>query len=595
MRARGQNYVGAFLVKDSHAAAAAEADALPASMAAYADPTPADAAGAATGVVPTPAAAPESGGSEAAASSAATPGGESAAMGAAASDASAVADAERLHEVGTFAQVHNVIKMDDAGGAMLMLMGASACACAGASFLTTHTLLTPPRIRLPCPPPHARAGHRRLRRTAVVRRTPLAVKVQHLKDEPYDGSSDVVKATANEVVSTIKELLRHNPLHKEQLTYFAQHVSDFQDPAKLADLAASLCSADEGALQGVLETLCVRERLSAALLLLKKEVELSRLQADIGKRVEEKISADQRRYFLGEQLKSIKKELGLEKDDKSALAARFRERLAPHAARVPPDARRVIDEELAKLAALEPSSSEFNVTRAYLEWLTAVPWGAYAPETLDIAAAQAVLDADHYGLEDVKERILEFIAVARLRGSTQGKILCLVGPPGVGKTSIGRSIAHALGRKFYRFSVGGLSDVAEIKGHRRTYVGAMPGKLVQCLKATGVANPLVLIDEIDKLGRGVHGDPASALLELLDPEQNANFTVRRARVRCALVGAWVGSVACGVAAVVELARWQHAREARPAADDGCVCCVVLPRRRTTTWMCPSTCPRCVLL
>jgi len=357
----------------------------------------------------------------------------------------------------------------------------------------------------------------------VARSSPLTLRVQHLKDAPYDAGSDVVRATANEVIHTIKELLRHNPLHKEQLSYFAQHVSDFQNAAKLADLGASLCSADEAALQSQLETLDVAARLDAALVLLKKEVELSRLQADIGKRVEEKISADQRKYFLNEQLKSIKKELGLERDDKSALISRFEERLAPLADTLPAEAARVIAEELAKLRSLEPASSEFNVTRAYLEWLTALPWGRMSEEKLDVAAAAAVLDADHYGLSDVKERLLEFIAVARLRGSTQGKILCLAGPPGVGKTSIGRSIATALGRKFFRFSVGGLSDVAEIKGHRRTYVGAMPGKLVQCLKATGVSNPLVLIDEIDKLGRGMQGDPASALLELLDPEQNGSF------------------------------------------------------------------------
>jgi Lon-like ATP-dependent protease len=184
---------------------------------------------------------------------------------------------------------------------------------------------------------------------------------------------------------------------------------------------------------------------------------------------------------------------------------------------------KTIDEELNKLAGLEPSSSEFNVTRNYLEWLTSIPWGHSSEERLDISQAADVLDADHYGLDDVKERILEFIAVGQLRGTTQGKIITMVGPPGVGKTSIGQSIARALDRKFFRFSVGGLSDVAEIKGHRRTYVGAMPGKLVQCLKSTGVSNPVVLIDEVDKLGRGFQGDPASALLELLDPEQNGSF------------------------------------------------------------------------
>jgi Lon-like ATP-dependent protease len=172
---------------------------------------------------------------------------------------------------------------------------------------------------------------------------------------------------------------------------------------------------------------------------------------------------------------------------------------------------------------LEPAGAEFNVTRNYLDWLTQLPWGQTSAESLDPVEASKILDEDHYGLQDVKDRILEFIAVGRLRGSVAGKILCFVGPPGVGKTSIGRSIARALRRQYYRFSVGGLSDVAEIKGHRRTYVGAMPGKAIQALKKVQAENPLILIDEIDKLGRGHQGDPASALLELLDPEQNSSF------------------------------------------------------------------------
>ena len=224
-----------------------------------------------------------------------------------------------------------------------------------------------------------------------------------------------------------------------------------------------------------------------------------------------------------EQLKSIKKELGIEKDEKTALVQKFRERIDPLKDLIPQTAMKVIEEEITKLEALEPASSEFSVTRNYLDWLTVLPWGTFSEERLDVNAAKQVLDEDHYGLSDVKDRILEFIAVGKLRGSTQGKILCFVGPPGVGKTSIGKSIARALDRAYYRFSVGGLSDVAEIKGHRRTYVGAMPGKIVQCLKATSTSNPFVLIDEIDKLGRGYQGDPASALLELLDPEQNSSF------------------------------------------------------------------------
>ena len=208
-------------------------------------------------------------------------------------------------------------------------------------------------------------------------------------------------------------------------------------------------------------------------------------------------------------------------DDKEALVAKFTERI--EGKELPAEAAKTVEEELAKLQLLEPASSEFNVTRNYLDWLTGLPWGVFSEENFSLRHAEQVLAEDHYGLEDIKERILEFIAVGALVGSTQGKILCFVGPPGVGKTSIGKSIAKALNRKYFRFSVGGLTDVAEIKGHRRTYVGAMPGKLIQCLKTTGSTNPVVLIDEIDKLGRGYQGDPASALLEVLDPSQNETF------------------------------------------------------------------------
>lgn len=220
-------------------------------------------------------------------------------------------------------------------------------------------------------------------------------------------------------------------------------------------------------------------------------------------------------------MKAIKKELGIEKEDKDAIGEKYRERIKEKV--VPAAVMSVIDEELNKLNFLESHSSEFNVTRNYLDWLTSLPWGVMSEENLTIDEAVKVLDHDHYGMEDIKKRILEFIAVSQLKGTTQGKILCFYGPPGVGKTSIARSIARALNREYFRFSVGGMTDVAEIKGHRRTYVGAMPGKLIQCLKKTKTENPLVLIDEVDKIGKGYQGDPSSALLELLDPEQNANF------------------------------------------------------------------------
>ncbi|KAG4907318.1 hypothetical protein JHK86_055802 [Glycine max] len=365
-------------------------------------------------------------------------------------------------------------------------------------------------------------GHRRLRITEMVSEDPLTVKVDHLKDKTYNKDDDIIKATSFEVISTLRDVLKTSSLWRDHVQTYTKHIGDFTYP-RLADFGAAISGANKLQCQQVLEELDVYKRLKLTLELVKKEMEISKIQESIAKAIEEKISGEQRRYLLNEQLKAIKKELGLETDDKTALTGKFRERIEPKRERCPPHILQVIDEELAKLQLLEASSSEFSVTRNYLDWLTALPWGEYSDENFDVTRAQKILDEDHYGLTDVKERILEFIAVGKLRGTSQGKIICLSGPPGVGKTSIGRSIARALNRKFFRFSVGGLADVAEIKGHRRTYIGAMPGKMVQCLKNVGTANPLVLIDEIDKLGRGHAGDPASALLELLDPEQNANF------------------------------------------------------------------------
>ncbi|XP_074321098.1 lon protease homolog 1, mitochondrial-like [Silene latifolia] len=365
-------------------------------------------------------------------------------------------------------------------------------------------------------------GHRRLRITEMVEEDPLTVNVDHLKDLPYDKDDDVIKATSFEVISTVRDVLQKSSLWRDHVQTYTKHIGEFNYP-RLADFGAAISGANRVQGQQVLEELDVLRRLQLSLELVKKEMEISKIQETIAKAIEEKISGEQRRYLLNEQLKAIKKELGLETDDKTALTGKFKERIGPNKEKIPAHVLQVIEEELTKLQLLEASSSEFNVTRNYLDWLTALPWGNYSDENFDVVRAQEILDEDHYGLTDVKERILEFIAVGKLRGTAQGKIICLSGPPGVGKTSIGRSIARALNRKFYRFSVGGLSDVAEIKGHRRTYIGAMPGKLVQCLKSIGTANPLVLIDEIDKLGRGHAGDPASAMLELLDPEQNANF------------------------------------------------------------------------
>ncbi|CAN0897254.1 Lon protease homolog, mitochondrial [Linum grandiflorum] len=326
-------------------------------------------------------------------------------------------------------------------------------------------------------------GHRRLRITEMASEDPLTVKVDHIKDKPYNKDDDVIKATSFEVISTLRDVLKSSSLWRDH------HIGDF-NYSRLADFGAAISGANKSHCQEVLAELDVHSRLRLTLELVKKEMEITKIQVN--------------QYVL-------------------ISSAKFRERIEGKEEKIPANVLQVIQEELTKLQLLEASSSEFNVTRNYLDWLTVLPWGNYSDENFDVLRAQKILDEDHYGLSDVKERILEFIAVGKLRGTAQGKIICLSGPPGVGKTSIGKSIARALNRKFFRFSVGGLSDVAEIKGHRRTYIGAMPGKMVQCLKNVGTANPLVLIDEIDKLGRGHSGDPASAMLELLDPEQNANF------------------------------------------------------------------------
>ncbi|XP_078052685.1 lon protease homolog, mitochondrial isoform X2 [Augochlora pura] len=349
----------------------------------------------------------------------------------------------------------------------------------------------------------------------------LMVEVVNITHEKFRQTEEI-KALTQELIKTIRDIISMNPLYREslqQMLHQGQRVVD--NPVYLSDLGAALTGADAQELQQVLEEMDISKRLRLSLALLKKEYELSKLQQKIGREVEEKVKQQHRKYILHEQLKVIKKELGLEKDDKDAIAEKYRERIRSKT--VPKPVMDVLEEELNKLNFLESHSSEFNVTRNYLDWLTSLPWGVTSPENLDLQQAIETLDKDHYGMEEIKKRILEFIAVSQLKGSTQGKILCFHGPPGVGKTSIAKSISHALNREYFRFSVGGMTDVAEIKGHRRTYVGAMPGKIIQCLKKTKTENPLVLIDEVDKIGKGHQGDPASALLEMLDPEQNANF------------------------------------------------------------------------
>lgn len=361
--------------------------------------------------------------------------------------------------------------------------------------------------------------------TSFLRKHPVSLaNVENLVEQPFDPKSPVVRAVTNEIVNVFKEVATMNSLFRDQISTFSMSQSTGNvtaEPAKLADFAAAVSAGEPAELQEVLSSLDVEDRMQKALVVLKKELMNAQLQSKITKDVEQKITKRQREYWLLEQMKGIRRELGIESDGKDKLVEKFKEKADKLA--MPEAVRKVFDEEINKLAHLEPAASEFNVTRNYLDWLTQVPWGQRSAENFGIQHAMEVLDKDHYGLKDVKDRILEFIAVGKLRGTVEGKILCFVGPPGVGKTSIGKSIARALNRQYYRFSVGGLTDVAEIKGHRRTYVGALPGRVIQALKKCQTENPLILIDEVDKIGRGYQGDPSSALLELLDPEQNSSF------------------------------------------------------------------------
>lgn len=358
----------------------------------------------------------------------------------------------------------------------------------------------------------------------------LKAKVKYHNDNDQEVD-DEIKAYSISIITTIKDLLKLNPLYKEELQIFLGH-SDFAEPGRLADFAVALTTASREELQEVLETFNLRSRINKALVLLKKELDLTLLQSSINQKLETGISKTQREFFLKEQLKTIKKELGLEKDDKMCDIEKFEERLKERT--VPEDVMQTIDDEMEKIQFLEPQSSEYTVCRNYLDWLTTIPWGIMTEENHNLEHATQVLEKDHYGLKDIKERILEFISVGKLSGGVRGSIICLVGPPGVGKTSVGQSIARALNRKFFRFSVGGMKDEAEIKGHRRTYVGAMPGKMIQALKQTQAMNPIIMIDEIDKIGNSHQGDPASALLEVLDYEQNSDFLDHYLDVRCDL-------------------------------------------------------------
>lgn len=347
---------------------------------------------------------------------------------------------------------------------------------------------------------------------------PYAAEVSYPR-EIHENTPEI-KAYAMALIQAIKELIPLNPLYNEELKNFLNHFN-LNEPSPLADFAAAITTASGPDLQKILATVSLQKRMELVLVLLSKELEVAKLQSEIRSEVEQKMSKHQREFFLREELKIIQRELGIAKDDRTADIDEFKSRMAELS---PPEhVQQRFDEEIRKLSILETGSPEYGVTRNYLDWLSNVPWGQYSKDKLSLRNARTILNRDHAGLMDIKDRIIEFLALGNFRGDVSGSILLFVGPPGVGKTSIGKSIAESLGRKFYRFSLGGMRDEAEIKGHRRTYIGAMPGKLVQALKYVDVANPVIMLDEIDKIGASYQGDPASALLEVLDPEQNSEF------------------------------------------------------------------------
>jgi ATP-dependent Lon protease len=350
----------------------------------------------------------------------------------------------------------------------------------------------------------------------------LSAVVAYHEETINPKKKDEVSAYVTSIIKVVRDLVDNNSLFKEELKIFLNN-SEFSQPWKLCDFAAALTTvASRKDLQEVLSALDLSKRMEKVLKLLNHELDITKMQGAINQKIETTITKTQREYFLREQLKAIKKELGVAKDDKTLDLEKFQERA--RTLKMSDEAKEVFSEEIEKLSVLEVQSQEYSVVRSYLDWLTILPWGVMDEESNTIAQATKILDADHYGLKDIKERIVEYMSVGALKKTgTKGYIICLVGPPGVGKTSVGKSIAKALDRKFYRFSLGGMRDESEIKGHRRTYVGAMPGKILQALKQTKSSNPVIMLDEIDKLGQSYQGDPASALLEVLDPEQNTEF------------------------------------------------------------------------
>jgi ATP-dependent Lon protease len=359
-------------------------------------------------------------------------------------------------------------------------------------------------------------GSDRIRIVDYVTEQPYLVARIEAMPDAIEESTELEALTRN-VQSTFSEIIEAIPYLPEELQLA---VANLDDPSALSHLIAGALRISTEEKQELLETIDVTRRLRRLSEILTRELEVVQLGSKIQSQVESEIDKGQREYFLRQQLKAIQEELG-EGDEQQAEINELRERIEQ--AGLPEEAQKAAERELSRLEKLPPVAAEYGVIRTYLEWLVDLPWSKETEDNLDIAHAREVLDEDHYDLEEVKDRILEYLAVRKLNPNSPGPILCFVGPPGVGKTSLGRSIARALGREFERISVGGVRDEAEIRGHRRTYIGALPGTIIRALRDAGTKNPVFMIDEIDKMGADFRGDPSSAMLEVLDPAQNSTF------------------------------------------------------------------------
>jgi ATP-dependent Lon protease len=345
----------------------------------------------------------------------------------------------------------------------------------------------------------------------------LRAQVEHLQDEPAAAGSET-EALQRNIVGVFQQIVALSPTLSDELQSL---VASIEDPARLTDFVAanlpSLATADR---QGLLEDPDVRLRLEQVNRHVVRELEVQQLRSKIQTEVQDQVQQSQREYYLREQMKAIQKELG-EGDESQRDTEELRKKI--EAAGMPDEVKTEALKELQRLSKMSPAAADYSVTRNYVEWLAVLPWSRSSAQEIDVAKAKVILDEDHYDLEKVKERILDYLAVRRLNPTMKGPILCFVGPPGVGKTSLGRSIARSLGRKFFRLSLGGVHDEAEIRGHRRTYIGALPGQIIQGLRRADTNDPVFMLDEVDKIGRDFRGDPTSALLEVLDPEQNFAF------------------------------------------------------------------------